>query len=95
MVGMARKKLNSAAARLSTPSSTPPTMVAPERDTPGIIDTHCISPTPSAVFSGSFMASSCRGAGLQRSSASRPKPPISSDQQMISGLANSTVLMKS
>ena len=32
---MATKKLNSAADRLSVPSSSEPTIVAPERDTPG------------------------------------------------------------
>ena len=44
MVGMARKKENSAAARLSAPSSSAPTMVAPERDTPGISARHWNSP---------------------------------------------------
>ena len=36
MIGRAMKKVNSAAERLSVPSSSEPTMVAPERDTPGI-----------------------------------------------------------
>ncbi len=40
MVGMARKKENSAAERLSAPSSSEPTMVAPERDVPGISARH-------------------------------------------------------
>ena len=44
MVGMARKNENSAAARLSAPSSIAPTMVAPERDTPGIMARHWNSP---------------------------------------------------
>ena len=44
MVGMARKKENSAAARLSTPKSSAPTMVEPERDVPGISDRHWNSP---------------------------------------------------
>ena len=35
MIGMAMKKVNSAALRLSVPSSSAPTIVAPERDTPG------------------------------------------------------------
>ena len=37
MVGMARKKENSVAERLSVPKRSAPTMVAPERDTPGIM----------------------------------------------------------
>ena len=36
IVGMARKKENSAAAARSRPSAIAPTIVAPERDTPGI-----------------------------------------------------------
>ena len=40
MVGIARKNENSAADRLSAPSSIAETMVAPERDTPGIIARH-------------------------------------------------------
>ena len=40
MVGMARKNENSAAERLSAPISMAPTMVAPERDTPGIMARH-------------------------------------------------------
>ncbi len=40
MVGKARKKLNSAAERLSVPSNRPPAMVAPERDTPGTMARH-------------------------------------------------------
>ena len=44
MVGIARKNENSAAERLSAPSSIPETMVVPERETPGIIARHCASP---------------------------------------------------
>ena len=46
MVGMARKNENSAAARLSAPSSSAPTIVAPERDVPGIIARHWKRPMP-------------------------------------------------
>ena len=35
ITGMARKKVNSAATLLDTPSSRAPTMVAPEREVPG------------------------------------------------------------
>ena len=44
MVGIARKNENSAAARLSAPNSIAATMLAPERETPGIIARHCAKP---------------------------------------------------
>ena len=40
MVGMARKKENSAAERLSVPIRSEPAMVAPEREVPGIRARH-------------------------------------------------------
>ena len=40
MVGTAKKKENSAAALRVSPCDIPPTMVAIERDTPGIIEIH-------------------------------------------------------
>ena len=40
IVGIARKKENSVAAFLESPANSPPTMVAPERDVPGIIAIH-------------------------------------------------------
>ena len=49
MVGMARKKENSAATRRSTPSIMAPMMVAPARETPGIMARHWTKPMPSAV----------------------------------------------
>ena len=57
MVGIARKNENSAAARLSAPSSIAATMLAPERDTPGIIARHCAIPIHRYVSSGNFVAS--------------------------------------
>ena len=57
MVGIARKNENSAAARLSAPSSIAPTMVAPERDTPGIIARHCAKPIFRYIGSGNVVAS--------------------------------------
>ena len=57
MVGMARKNENSVAERLSAPSSRAPTMLEPERDTPGIIARHWQSPMTKAVASGRSMAS--------------------------------------
>ena len=44
MVGMARKKENSAAERLSAPRSSAPTIVEPEREVPGIIARHWKKP---------------------------------------------------
>ena len=44
MVGIASQNENSAAERRSAPSSMADTMVAPERETPGIMDTHCARP---------------------------------------------------
>jgi hypothetical protein len=40
MVGIARKKENSAAVLLLKPKSIAPRMVAPEREVPGIIERH-------------------------------------------------------
>ncbi len=48
MVGMERKKENSAAVRRSSPSSNPPMMVAPERDTPGTMAMACATPISEA-----------------------------------------------
>ena len=50
MVGSDRKKLNSAAARFSTRSISAPTIVAPDRDTPGTIARHCATPISSALM---------------------------------------------
>ncbi|CLP71241.1 Uncharacterised protein [Mycobacterium tuberculosis] len=52
MVGIARKNENSAAERLSVPISSEPTMVAPDRDVPGIIAMHWKSPILNASDSG-------------------------------------------
>ena len=57
MVGMASQKENSAAERRSAPSSMAPTMVAPARDTPGIIDTHWITPMPAYMGRENSVAS--------------------------------------
>ena len=52
MVGIASQNENSAAARRSAPSSIAATMVAPERDTPGIID-EALRQTPMMKYIGS------------------------------------------
>ena len=65
MVGMARKNENSAAARLSAPISIAPTMVAPERDTPGIMARHWKRPIFRYIGRGNRVASFCVAAGAQ------------------------------
>ena len=57
MVGIASQNENSAAERRSAPSSMAPTMVAPERDTPGIIETHCTRPMMKYIGSVNVVAS--------------------------------------
>ena len=57
MVGIARKNENSAAERLSAPSSIAETMVAPERDTPGIIARHWNTPMARYIGSVNCVAS--------------------------------------
>ena len=57
MVGIASQNENSVAARLSAPNSIAPTMLAPERDTPGIIDRHCTKPMPRYIGSENLVAS--------------------------------------
>ena len=49
MVGMARKKENSAAALRLRPRSMAPKMVAPEREVPGIMDKHWNRPMYTAT----------------------------------------------
>ena len=51
MVGIASQNENSAAERRSAPNSMAPTMVAPERDTPGTMARHW--QTPMAKYIGS------------------------------------------
>ncbi len=57
MIGMARKNENSAAARLSMPISMEPTMVDPDRDTPGTRDRHWHSPITTDFQTGSCIES--------------------------------------
>ena len=95
MVGIARKNENSAAERLSVPSSSAPTIVAPDRDTPGIIAKHWQTPIASAIRGGKSIASWYFGLSGNRSTMSRMMPPMISVEQISNGLSNSTVLMKS
>ena len=52
IVGIARKNENSAAAGRSSPISMPPTIVAPDRETPGTSASIWQSPTPNARPTG-------------------------------------------
>ncbi len=94
MVGMARKNENSAAERLDAPISIAPTIVAPERDTPGIMARHWITPMPKYIFSENRVASSWRWGSAARSTARRTKPPRISVTQTTRG-SNRTPRMKS
>ena len=95
MVGIASQNENSAAERRSAPSSMAPTMVAPARDTPGIIETHCARPMMKYIGSVKFRARRDSAASdRMRSTHSSTAPPTISVKQTIQTL-NSTHLMKS
>ena len=51
MVGIASQNENSAAERRSAPNNMALTMVAPARDTPGIMDRHWQTPMPKYIGS--------------------------------------------
>lgn len=57
IVGIAKKNENSVATFLFKPSKSPPIIVAPDLDTPGIIARHCINPILKAL-SGVISSSS-------------------------------------
>ena len=86
MVGIARKNENSADDRLSAPSSIAATMLAPERDTPGIIATHCAMPIHRYISSGNRVASNSRGLRSSWSTHSRIAPPAISVKHTTHGL---------
>ena len=73
MMGIARKKVNSAAAVLLQPHSMPPMMVAPEREVPGTMASTWKQPIFSAVFqsmsSTSAIRKMSRSAAASRSAA--------------------------
>ena len=75
IVGIARKNENSAAARRSSPISMPPTIVAPERDTPGTSASVWQTPTASARPTGSALPPAPRRRGRNRSTTSITMPP--------------------
>ncbi|MNV72384.1 hypothetical protein D3C71_1654650 [compost metagenome] len=91
---MARKKENSVAALRESPDNIPPMMVAPEREVPGIIATHCAKPTIMACLMVISVASIVLGSIFRASTAKIINPPIISAHATTSGL-NSTCLIKS
>ena len=82
MVGIARKKENSAAERLSTLSSNAPVIVAPERDTPGIKATTWQIPILKQSESGNFSILLCIGTNFSLSTNNKISPPISKVEQI-------------
>ena len=68
-------------------------IVAPERETPGIIATAWQRPICSAVAAGSRSTAWWRGSGRMRSISRMAKPPRTSVVTTTQGL-NSTLLMK-
>src|SRR6185312_11970206 len=75
MVGTARKKVNLVAATRSTPRSSPPRMVAPEREVPGISASTWQSPLWNAFDNGKVSLSMKRGRGDSRSKIRMIAPP--------------------
>ncbi len=94
MVGIASQNENSAAERRSAPNSIAPTMVAPARDTPGIIDTH-LEQADAEIHPATEIRwrRNASPAQLSRSTHSSTKPPRISMTQTIH-TSNSTALMK-
>ena len=76
IVGMARKNENSAAAGRSSPASIPATIVAPDRETPGMSASACPMPIASARPTGVRSTSCTVGAGRNRSTISMTMPPM-------------------
>ena len=76
IVGIARKNENCVAAGRSTRNIKAPMIVAPARDTPGIIARIWQQPMPSAVASDMLSTWCTRGRGLIRSINRIRKPPM-------------------
>ena len=64
----------------------PPTMVAPDRDTPGTSASTWHRPTPKARPTGMSSTSCTAGAGRSRSTASITRPPATNATPMTTGL---------
>ena len=89
IVGMARKKLNSAAVRRSTPSVSAPMMVAPDRLTPGTIARHWMKPMPITRASGMSAMPWNRSCFTMRSISRMAMPPAISAQATTCGAPSS------
>ncbi len=86
MAGTARKNENSVAASRDRPSSRPPMIVAPERETPGNrIDSTWMQPMPSASFQGMSSRLVTVAAWRRRSISRMATPPSASASATGSG----------
>ena len=94
IVGMARKNENSVAASRVTPISKAPTIVAPEREVPGIIARHWNNPILAAVGIDISSVLAQVDFGRHRSAASIAIPPTI-NAQPTTVEENKTRLMKS
>ncbi len=94
MVGIAKKNENSVAAFRDNPANIPPTIVAPERDVPGIIATHCTNPTIKACLKVMAVASVVLCSNCLDSTQNIIKPPIINAIATTNGLKR-TCLIKS
>ena len=92
MVGMARKNENSAEAARSTRKTRAPMMVAPERDTPGIMARHWQKPTNSAVFESMSSTDLMRGRCAKRSMIRMAMPPTMNATATTIGLSSSALM---
>ncbi len=90
-----QKEAELAAARLLDPIRSAPTMVAPERETPGIIARHWMNPIASAIGSGKRSASAWRGRSGNRSTIRRMTPPDDEHRRDQRGFRTATCLMMS
>lgn len=88
MVGIAKKKENSVATVLEAPKSTPPIIVAPDLEVPGMNDKHCISPMKKAVLMDRWSIDEVTGSLFFFSMMMIIIPPMKSARATIHGLNN-------
>jgi len=85
MMGIATKKENSVAALRDRPKMTPPSMVAPERETPGINAIDCAQPIFSACLKLMSSTVSVVGAGANFSTIRMTIPPTMRAMATVNG----------
>src|SRR5687768_16383820 len=91
MVGIARKKENSAEALREIPCASPPIIEAAERETPGIMATHCAKPIKKACLVDGVL---WVGLFLNQSSINNnTTPPATSDKATVNTLSSSLSMM--